>query len=254
MLTGRRPFNARTLAGYMDKHLNRPVRPPRQLIPTIPESANDVCVRLLQKDPAERFASATHLLHVLHAAPDQGAGPGTASWTPPLVGRTAELSRRRGVVAHLHSSETDAPRGGVVLIEGRAGMGLGRMVRELASLARQQGIQVSRGRNTSPGQDAYGGFRGLYDDIIVGGGRAGAAPEALAATFGRTGSVEERIERYAVLAEMGRLATSAGRRLVIVEEMQVADRGTSSWRSTSEPGGGGPQAVAPGAHPHAARG
>ncbi|RME26573.1 MAG: serine/threonine protein kinase, partial [Deltaproteobacteria bacterium] len=29
MLTGRRPFNARNLAGYLDKHLNRRPRPPR---------------------------------------------------------------------------------------------------------------------------------------------------------------------------------------------------------------------------------
>ena len=36
MLTGKRPFSARTLAGYLDKHLHRPVRPPRELVPTVP--------------------------------------------------------------------------------------------------------------------------------------------------------------------------------------------------------------------------
>ena len=31
MLTGKRPFNARTLAGYLEKHLNLPPRPPREV-------------------------------------------------------------------------------------------------------------------------------------------------------------------------------------------------------------------------------
>ena len=227
MLTGRRPFNARTLAGYMDKHLNRPVRPPRELVPTIPESANDVCVQLLAKDPADRFASATHLLHVLHAAPDQGAGPGTQDWTPPLVGRTAELSRLRERVARLAGADDEPPSGGVVVLDGRAGMGMGRMAREVAQIARQLGLPVSRGRNQDPGQDAFEGFRVLFDDLCAELNLAeGRVPETLAATFGRVPTPKDRIERYVVLAEVGRLVAAAGRRVVILEQMHHADRGT----------------------------
>ncbi|NOY25769.1 MAG: serine/threonine protein kinase, partial [Oligoflexia bacterium] len=58
MLTGRRPFNARNLAGYLDKHLNRAPRPPRELAPTLPARLDEICLRLLQKDPDDRFASA----------------------------------------------------------------------------------------------------------------------------------------------------------------------------------------------------
>ena len=226
MLTGRRPFTARTLAGYMDKHLNRPVRPPRELIPTIPESANGVCVRLLEKDPAERFASATHLLHVLHAAPDQGAGPGTSSWTPPLVGRTNELSRIREALARIQGADAGPQQGSVIMVEGSPGMGVGRLAREAASMARQLGLAVSRGKNQDAGQDAFEGFRALYDDLVASYHLGASIPKALVATFGRESLAAERVERYAVLAEMGRLVGSSGPRLILCEDIHLADSGT----------------------------
>ena len=96
MLTGRRPFNARNAAGYLDKHMHRAARPPRELVPTIPELANEVCMRLLAKDPADRFSSATHLLHVLHASPAIAASPQSADWVPELVaGRRSSRSCAR---------------------------------------------------------------------------------------------------------------------------------------------------------------
>ena len=109
MLTGRRPFNARNAAGYLDKHLHRSARPPRELVPTIPELADEVCMRLMAKSPSDRFASATHLLHVLHATPVQVGSPVGAEWVPELVGRGAELGQRLG-------APTDPPaQGGVRL-------------------------------------------------------------------------------------------------------------------------------------------
>ncbi len=224
MLTGRRPFNARTLAGYMDKHLNRPVRPPRDLVPTVPADADAVCVRLLQKDPADRFSSGNHLLHVLHAAEQIGVAPGRPGWVPPLVGRAAELAALRGAIARLDGADDQAPQGGVVVLTGDAGMGLGRFADEVALDADRRGLPVSRGRNLHKDQDAYEAFREVYADLVQASGQA--PPAVLAATFGEATAEGERIERYAVMAAMGRLAAAGGRRVVLVENMERADRGS----------------------------
>lgn len=225
MLTGRRPFNARTLAGYMDKHLHRPVRPPRDLVPTVPADADEVCVRLLQKDPAHRFSSANHLLHVLHAADTVGPAPGRPGWVPPLVGRAAEVAAVRGAVARLAGGDVQEPRGGVLLLTGDAGMGLGRIADEIALFADRLGLSVSRGRNLHRDQDAYEAFREVYEDLVQ---ASGAPPPAvLAATFGDAAAEGERIERYAVMSAMGRLAAAGGQRVVVVESMERADRGST---------------------------
>jgi tetratricopeptide (TPR) repeat protein len=229
MLTGRRPFNARTLAGYLDKHLNRPVRPPRELVPTIPADADAICVRLLQKDPADRFSSARHLLHVLHAAgqaPD-GSGaavPTRAGWTPLLVGREAEVATLRGAVVRLAGNNEGPVCGGLVLVEGEPGMGLGRVADEVDNLALRHGLPVSRGDSLDPGQDAYAAFRGLYEDLVRAGGQE--PPAVLAATFGDANAEGERIERYAVMAAMGALEGWAAPRVVILEHVERMDRGS----------------------------
>jgi len=224
MLTGRRPFNARTLAGYMDKHLHRPVRPPREVVPTIPEDANDVCVRLLQKDPAERFSSANHLLHVLHASEQVGPALGRPGWSPRLVGRAAEAAAVRGAVARLAGADDAPSQGGVVFLSGEAGMGLGRFADEIALYAERQGLLVSRGRNLDPGQEPFESFRGLYRDLVR---ESGAPPPpVLAATFGDAASDDQRIERYAVMSAMGSLASGGPPRVVLIESMGRADRGS----------------------------
>ena len=224
MLTGRRPFNARTLAGYMDKHLHRPVRPPREVVPTIPEAANDVCVRLLQKEPSDRFSSANHLLHVLHASDQVGPSLGRPGWSPRLVARAAEAAAIRGAVARLAGADDAPPQGGVVMISGEAGMGLGRFADEVALYAERQGLLVSRGRNLDPGQEPFESFRGLYRDLVRKSGQP--APPVLAATFGDAAADDLRIERYAVMSAMGALASGGAPRLVLIESMGRADRGS----------------------------
>lgn len=222
-LTGKRPFHARTLAGIMDKHLHVPVRPPRELVPTLPAEADAVCVRLLAKDPADRFASATHLLHALHAADEGGVAPGAPGWTPPLVGRTAEVAAVRAAVARLGAGAEDGgARGGVLVLEGGPGMGLRRMGDEAVRWAQRMGLEVSRGENRDRTQDVFDGFKALYEDLLREAG--GLAPPALAATFGRAAGGP--IERYAVMAGLGAMLARSKPRVVLLEQMERADRGT----------------------------
>ena len=65
MLTGRVPFDAELPVALAMKHVNEPPRPPKELNPEIPERINALVVRLLAKNPEDRYTSAAHLLDAL---------------------------------------------------------------------------------------------------------------------------------------------------------------------------------------------
>ena len=67
-LTGQKPFEAKTMAEYLAKHLSQKPVHPCEVNPEIPETLGDICVKLLQKSPDDRFNSATELLQALKAS------------------------------------------------------------------------------------------------------------------------------------------------------------------------------------------
>jgi eukaryotic-like serine/threonine-protein kinase len=60
-LTGELPFTADNPIAVSMKHVNEPVRPPREIDPTIPEGMNALITRLMAKNPEDRYASADEL-------------------------------------------------------------------------------------------------------------------------------------------------------------------------------------------------
>src|SRR5215210_2281048 len=62
MLTGELPYTADNSIAVCMKHVTEPLRPPRALNPAIPESMNALVVKLLAKDPSDRYGSAAGLL------------------------------------------------------------------------------------------------------------------------------------------------------------------------------------------------
>jgi serine/threonine protein kinase len=60
-LTGELPYTADNPIAVSMKHVNEPVRPPRELDPTIPEGMNALVTRLMAKNPEDRYASADEL-------------------------------------------------------------------------------------------------------------------------------------------------------------------------------------------------
>jgi tetratricopeptide (TPR) repeat protein len=219
MLTGRRPFSARTLAGYLDKHLHRPVRPPRELVPTIPRRLDDICTRLLAKDPADRFCSATHLLHVLDQSTRQtDMTHGTRSWYPPVVGRAGELAQVREAVARLAGGE-----GGLLMLEAAGGLGRTALSYEAISQAERLDIAIGMGRNTAPDQRAFEGYRDIFEQLSH---LAEDPARALEAAFGSETIGETPIERWKVFATFKQLLELGGPRLIVLDDLDQADRGT----------------------------
>jgi hypothetical protein len=137
MLTGKRPFVAKDMAGYLQLHRDRPAPAPKEVYRDCPDHLDEICRRLLQKSPRDRFQSAQEILYRLEAeerAPAPLPAKGEA-WHAPLVGRDLEMEAISNAVAGL----TDR-RGAVVVLEGEDGSGRSRLLEVAVERARNLGI------------------------------------------------------------------------------------------------------------------
>jgi serine/threonine protein kinase len=108
MLTGELPYRADNPMAVCMKHVTEPLRPPRKLNPTIPEEIEAVVVKLLAKDPADRYGSAAELLADLERvrdgllpAPGVRAETRTQPREPQTAPRRVARPRRRRVSRNL---------------------------------------------------------------------------------------------------------------------------------------------------------
>ena len=88
MVTGRFPFIAETPIATVFKHINAPLPWPRTINPDIPEALEKILVRLLEKNPDERYQTAgemvedlTQLQKILNNEPQNTGGPATSHLT-----------------------------------------------------------------------------------------------------------------------------------------------------------------------------
>lgn len=106
MLTGALPYEADTPIGVAMQHINAPPRSPREANPEVPEDLDAITVRLLSKDPEDRYPSADALARDLERVKNDlplafAPVPATTSQTrvapaPPPVASGAGRRRRRG--------------------------------------------------------------------------------------------------------------------------------------------------------------
>ena len=103
MLTGELPYTADNPMAVCMKHVTEPVPQPRNVNPEIPVQMNALVVKLLAKDPADRYGSAAALLDDLERI-IRPASPITAETTtrprreePQAVPRRSARPRRRRV-------------------------------------------------------------------------------------------------------------------------------------------------------------
>lgn len=213
LLTGKRPFSAHTIHGFMEKHLNAVPRPPREHVPEVPERLEEICLRLLEKAPADRFASASHLLHVLgdheHGEDVEGR------WPPRTVGRTAAKGRLREAIEEVASGRP----GQALMFTGGPGLGKSRLLELAESQARSRGLPVAVGRCRLQDRP-FGAFASIYRTI-----RGNNPPPILEAVF-RGGDDGKPIERYPVLAAFRELVVAHAPIVLIVDDVDRADPAT----------------------------
>lgn len=137
LLTGAQPFVSTTVAGYVDQHLRARPRPPSELDPRVPARLEAICLRLLLKDPAQRYASARQVIQAL----EQGEARAAA----PVRGREAELDALLSRMRRLARGQ-----GGMVVVTGPSGSGRSALLSELARRARAEGQDVAMCSSEEP--------------------------------------------------------------------------------------------------------
>ncbi|MCB9791323.1 MAG: protein kinase [Alphaproteobacteria bacterium] len=128
-LTGRRPVEADSIAGYLSKHLMDQPMPPVELDPATPVQLSRLTMRLLRKDRGERPADAQEVVTIL----DELGAPRRLG----LVGRTAELEVMEDTLIALRKAE-----GSVIAVIGPVGSGRSALLAELAERAREDHVAV----------------------------------------------------------------------------------------------------------------
>jgi tetratricopeptide (TPR) repeat protein len=153
VVTGRAPFTGEDPIAVISQHLQIPPVAPHWYNAEIPPELEGIILKLMAKDPAERFASASDVivaLDQLTAAP-VSTGVEAAAISPALllgtvlrtrlVARDAELRELKSSVELAASGH-----GQVVMIEGEPGIGKTRLLQEAQVYARLRGFAVLVGR------------------------------------------------------------------------------------------------------------
>jgi hypothetical protein len=159
MVTGRPPFHGDDPVKVIFSHINDLPVMPRKLAPEIPEAMEQVILKLLAKDPDQRYQSAGELLQALKSvketpetgpvpagvpteekAPERMPTPGPR-WAQALADREQEMKTLRARLDAALRGE-----GGLVFITGEAGIGKTRLAYELRSYAKLRGAQCLIGK------------------------------------------------------------------------------------------------------------
>ncbi|AKF11606.1 Signal transduction histidine kinase CheA [Sandaracinus amylolyticus] len=156
LLTGRRPFSAADLPGWIHAHVAIPAPPPHLLVPAVPETLSRIVLRLLAKAPEDRYQSASGLQHDLMRCleshrtrgvvevfePGRADRPPLPRLTAMLHGRDDELQRISAALER--TSLEERPR--VVIVSGPTGSGKSALVDRARRVAMLHGALFAAGK------------------------------------------------------------------------------------------------------------
>ncbi|HEV7194036.1 MAG TPA: ATP-binding protein [Jatrophihabitantaceae bacterium] len=174
-LAGQPPYPGATVSELLRQHLSMPVPDLRSMGVAVPRAVDDILQRLLRKDPAERYQSASALdadlsglLRALDAGdPDPRVVVGRfdqrqSLTDPSFVGRDAELE-----ILNNHVNSLTTGGSGIVLLEADSGGGKSRLLGETARQAAEAGVTVLHGQGVAnAGQRPFTMLLGVIDELM----------------------------------------------------------------------------------------
>ena len=175
-LAGRPPFPGPTVGDLLRQHLSMPVPDLRSVGVGVPRAVDDILQRLMRKDPAERYQSASALeadlvalLRALEAGdPDPRIVVGRfdqrdSLTDPSFVGRDAELEMINEFVAGIASGGS-----GLTLLEADSGGGKSRLLAETARQAAEAGVVLLHGQGVvDSGRRPFAMLLGVIDELMA---------------------------------------------------------------------------------------
>lgn len=177
LATGRLPFSGDSPVAILLGHIQSLPVLPTVFEPELSPGLAEVIMGLLAKRPADRPATAADVLAALRATDEQptdltrlvtAAAPRAhLVFRAHLIGRDAELARLSALLDAAWQRQ-----GGLVLVEGEAGVGKTRLVRELADQVRLRGGRVLWGACYEGERLPYGPFVEALRSLLDGEGRA----------------------------------------------------------------------------------
>ncbi|MBX2797163.1 MAG: protein kinase [Myxococcales bacterium] len=214
LLTGRRVFSAHTIHGFMEKHLNVRPRPPSEFTPDVPTHLEEICLRLLEKEPRDRFASASHLLHVLGDLEQRVDVDGQ------FPGRTVGRTLLRGQLTEAVAEVAAGRKGRAMILSGPSGQGKTRMLELAEHHARRLGLQIASGRCRHHARP-FGAFVSIYRSL-----RGSDPPEVLEAVFRGDDNEGKVWERYPILSAFRDVVVANAPIVLIIDDLDRADPAT----------------------------
>ena len=181
--TGQDPFAGTSAWETIRAHLATPPTPPRQLNPEIPRFLDRLILELMSKDPADRPSTAGEVRRLLSEL--SGRSPSTpAALVDPLSPSFAGRSRETRAFSEA-LTELAAGRGGVLVVQGRPGFGLTRLLEEFRLSARLEGFETVLVKSSQASKRPFGVTDLLASRFDRTGKRLGV----------KSGSARERCER-----------------------------------------------------------
>lgn len=160
LLTGHVPFAKDRPGDVLRAHLGDPPVPPSKLRPGIDPRHEAIVLKLMQKDPIDRYQSADEVLAALGL--DEGGATGGGLLTSPLMGRAQEMAK---LFVHLARIVT-GKAGGVVWVGGPAGIGKTRLIKEFGFNVQLENLPFATGVSHEFAQAPYGPFLGLLRGLL----------------------------------------------------------------------------------------
>ncbi len=256
LVAGRLPFAGEDALVVISQHLHAPVTPPRAFRADLPPALEAIILRLLAKDPAQRFAGARELAAALAELRDIGAVGADGAAVAPATADLAlleQLVRGRlvGRVHELHQLRelwrlAQQGRRHVALVSGEPGAGKTRLASEAVVFARLNGAMVLQGgcyeyEASSPYLPFVEGLRRWVHDQPTETLRAHAGPVAaelvklapeLEARIGpippppALGPNEERLRLFDHVARFFQSLAAADGLLLFIDDLHWADAGS----------------------------
>src|SRR5216684_7866043 len=227
-VTGALPGYGKPSIEVIRMHLDEEVRPPSSINPSVPPELEQIIMRLLEKDPRHRYASAAALLHAVAIAAGKKADAGEMLvgrgelFAAPLIGRKAEVSQLASMI-----DEAREGRGNGVIVVGAEGMGKSRIVRDATLRAQLEGARVFCGRCPINRKTIYAPFVEIFQQMVL-----AVNPDADV-----SGEIR-RLLRPVVLAAQGEEATpETGQKYRLFNRIVQAMQDMYGFLSASVPGG-----------------